>query len=335
MMLLTGLRSNNLQGYLAALGVARLLPGARLGWNFEEGCAWLEGVDDPVAALAEILRHKEPYKRLMWLTAKPEESIEKNALTKELEAAQSRLGGLEGGSEEKAALNEEIKALNLRIKTLKDRPNAEAFAGRLAKKPGDWGQAPDDGLWLRELWTPEGNANSLNLTGGGNSKTGFFGSLLESRNSVRRQAHDKLREALFGPWRHEDDVGSMCWEFESMGYAPRHLGENSPEHSKKRSVAAAQWLAGEGLPMLGCVEGAWLRLPLWARPEPGPVIIERMKHRLGERWLVAEKNWLPVSKGKPYWTARTSSDGKILEGSRKKNQPKYRDLYNGSELWMV
>ena len=321
-MMLTGLRNNNLQGYLAALGVVKLIPKAQLGWDKVTGCAVLEGVEDPVKELGEMLKLKDPYARLMWLTAKSEDDNELVRLNKE--------------KKNKELGEDELKAINAKIKTIKDRPSTDEFRERqAANAPKDWG-SPDDLFWMQGLWTPGGEPNNLNLMGKGNNPEGFFGSLAKSRSNIKdKQAADKLNEALFGPWRHEDNVGAMNWEFESLGYGPRHQGKKQPADTNKRSVAAAQWLAGEGLPVVGCVVGKEVRLPLWYRPEPLRLVMERLKHRMGETYILAVKDSLPVSKGLPYWVVRTLSDAKKQGGSRKKSLRIYKDLHNGCELWMI
>lgn len=332
MMLLTGLRSNNLQGYLAALGVVRLIPDARLGWDFDEGCAYLENVENPVAALAKTLEAKNPYRRLMWLTQKTEAKQERKDLEKQLNALKQRPGATDD-----PALKAEILSLQARINAIKNRHAAEAFTlHQQAKAPPDWGQHAEDTRWARALFTPQGESTRLDMMWQGNRPEGLMGNLAESRGIVCASPTAKLEETLFGPWRYEDKaVGSLYLEFESIGYAARHRGTKSPADSKSRAVAGAQWLAGEGLLIMGAVEEDTLCLPLWRRAEPLAVVCERLKHKVGEQWLEAVTERLPGKNGKFYWTARTLSDAKNPAGSRKKNQQKNKDLYNGTELWMV
>lgn len=329
-MILTGLRNNNLQAYLAALGVLRLLPGAALGWDLDgTGCARLDGIDDPLAALkASLVAAADPYRSLMWLTQKTDQSHELKALRKQRDATKQT-----DGQDAKDAL----KQINARIKAIEDRPAAESFAAHQRANADDgWAQDPEHRLWLQALWTPAGEPTQLDMMRQGNRPGGLMKTLAASRAIVRARPEAKLQEALLGPWRHEDKVGSLYLEFESIGYAARHRGENSPADSAPRAVAAAQWLAGEGLPVLGSVaKKDGLRLPLWRRAEPLAVVAERLKHHIGEQWLLVAVEKLPGKKGKYYWTARTPSTAKIPAGSRKKNGPKYRDLYNGSEIWMV
>ncbi len=320
-MVLTGLRNTNLQGYLAALGVVKLIPQARLGWDKLTGCAVLEGVENPVMELEKLLKVQDPYARLMWLSAKSDEA-------KQLKHLTGKKKGLDKA---------EQKAINAQIKTINDHHSVEKFRDQqAANAPADWG-TPDDVFWLQGLWSPEGESNQLNLMGKGNSPKGFFGALAKSRECIinKGRAKDKLNEALFGPWRHEDPVGAMKWEMESIGYGPRHRGDKKPSDTPQRSVAAAQWLAGEGLPVVGCVTDTEIDLPLWFRPEAYSVIVERLKHHVGEAYMRAVRDELPLTNPLFYWEARTLSEGKKPGGSRKESSRVYNDLYNGSELWMV
>lgn len=329
---LEGLRTDNLQGYLAALGVVRLLPGSRLGWDLQQGCAVLENPEDPLPILAEILKAKDRHRRLMWLTKKKDSSNQLKELEKRCDELKEMLKQVED-----PALKDELGRCKGQIKALNDLTDIETFnTHKEQKAPADWGSQPDDGLWMHTLWSPDGKPNQLDpVSGAGNDKAGLFGAMEKARNLCQGQAIGKLQEALFGPWRHEDNIGSLFWEYESMGYGPRHQGPVSPEHAKKRAVAGAQWLACNGLPVLGYVGADMVYLPLWTRPETYPVVLERIKHRQADAWMLASKDKLPGDNGRWYWTARTTSDAKNPAGSRKKNQPNFKDLYDGSEIWIA
>lgn len=96
---------------------------------------------------------------------------------------------------------------------------------------------------------------------------------------------DDLKEALFGPWRHQRPLPVLQWgNTSSRDYA---LRAGDPSKDKKLGVPGADWLAFRGLSFLrvapvhdriettGC-RGEWktgvFRWPLWTVPLTRPVI---------------------------------------------------------------
>jgi hypothetical protein len=88
------------------------------------------------------------------------------------------------------------------------------------------------------------------------------------------RVRDKFAEALFGPWRYEDDVHSWGWDPATLRLGA--LTPKAPTSMKLDGVAAAYWLAWVCQPMLPCIHGlgtlgfehrprAWT-WPTWSTP---------------------------------------------------------------------
>lgn len=80
----------------------------------------------------------------------------------------------------------------------------------------------------------------------------------------RRQGRERLREALYGPWRYQDKTSSLGWDPETVQIAA-YMAE---EPTKKGAfcVAGAVWLAFEALPFFPVVsDGQYRRVPGWNR----------------------------------------------------------------------
>jgi hypothetical protein len=76
------------------------------------------------------------------------------------------------------------------------------------------------------------------------------------RKQQLRTPADAFREALFGPWRYDDEFHAFGWDPDTERL--HALQAKSPTSEKPRSVRAAVWLAIEALPLFPCavVNGA-------------------------------------------------------------------------------
>ncbi|MFN7925867.1 MAG: hypothetical protein U0Q16_37555 [Bryobacteraceae bacterium] len=65
-----------------------------------------------------------------------------------------------------------------------------------------------------------------------------------------RDDEDAINEALFGPWRYEDDQHSLGWDPSTVKLGA--FTEEAPTKMKNTGVRAAVWLAYESLPLFPC-----------------------------------------------------------------------------------
>lgn len=116
--------------------------------------------------------------------------------------------------------------------------------------------------WMRSWWREDGDVTrptDLCLTGGPQRMLKMARELAASLDPSRsKQAaarmRDKFAEALFGPWRHEDDVASWGWD--PLSFRPGALAATEPSKTRLAGVAGVYWLAWEAQPLLPCLLGA-------------------------------------------------------------------------------
>jgi hypothetical protein len=106
--------------------------------------------------------------------------------------------------------------------------------------------------WLRTWW------RDLCLTGGPQRMIKMARELARDLDPTRKKGADqsaraKFEEALFGPWRYQDDYASWGWD--PATYRPGALTPNAPATMKMEGVAGAYWLAWESQPLFPCVHG--------------------------------------------------------------------------------
>ena len=126
----------------------------------------------------------------------------------------------------------------------------------------------------------------------------FLKSLAELGNGLRQGSEASFHEALFGPWRYEDQQHSMGWDPTSERMAAlRHV---APTKEKAKSVRAAVWLATEALPLFptAAIDSSrgvrlettafsrrnreWLfRWPVWQTP----IALPTLRSLLAAPWL--------------------------------------------------
>lgn len=221
-LLLTGLDASNPLGFIAALGVLRLLtdevpPGQespyRLSWH-DDGrwLAQLHGYDNAEMLIKRLYAHLTSW-------------VDERALT----LAYGEDGELVSPQAPNAVFD------------LKPRPSAfRIFCNQVANEaaPGRMRSARLVAAYGSELVT-DNNGNlkptALHFTAG---QQRFL--------DMVRQLHaqltiDDFREALFGPWRNESKLPSLSWN----ASAPRTYAyrATNPSGEKRGSVPAADWLA--------------------------------------------------------------------------------------------
>lgn len=129
----------------------------------------------------------------------------------------------------------------------------------------------------------------------------FLKILAELGDTMRRDSRPAVEEAVFGPWRYEDEQHSMGWDPNTERMAAlRHV---APTKEKANSVRGAVWLAAEALSLFptAAVEsprsvrlettsftrrgGEWYFLwPVWDTP----IALPTLKSLLAAPWLQAE-----------------------------------------------
>lgn len=113
-----------------------------------------------------------------------------------------------------------------------------------------------------------------------------------------KPAEESYREALFGPWKYEDDQHSLGWDPSTMKLGA--FTYKAPTSMANAGVRAAVWLAFESLPLFPCFAGQRGRLqvrgfrhdrrdftlcwPVW-RPA---ISIETLRSLLGWEGLVED-----------------------------------------------
>jgi len=75
----------------------------------------------------------------------------------------------------------------------------------------------------------------------------FLKNIRELAESLSNKSAESLREALFGPWKYEDQYHSLGWD--PMTERLHALRHRSPTSEAPRSVRAAVWFAVESLPL--------------------------------------------------------------------------------------
>lgn len=117
--------------------------------------------------------------------------------------------------------------------------------------------------WMRAWWREDGKAGNttptdLCLTGGPQRMIKMARELAHALDPERKTGADKFvrakfEEALFGPWRYEDDYASWGWD--PATFRPGALTAAAPTGMKMAGVAAAYWLAWESQPLFPCIHG--------------------------------------------------------------------------------
>lgn len=249
-MLLTGLDGKNPLGFLAALGVLRVVAARARAGHPEPKLAWrLVGTYRPA------------------LVDGPEREVLLDLLMRDLEALADE------------------PALSLRYR--KGGDGAEAHD--LKPPPQDFiaylrnlvAAGREESLALAAAFATDvavdNNGNTkptaLHFTAG---QQEFLAMVSELRAGVTR---GDLEEALFGPWRYERDLPVLQWDnSQTRDYA---LRARDPSKEKRLGVPGADWLAFRGLSFIrvapvrnqivttGCRGGwktGWFRWPIWTAP---------------------------------------------------------------------
>lgn len=117
--------------------------------------------------------------------------------------------------------------------------------------------------WIRAWWREEGKADNttptdLCLTGGPQRMIKMARELARALDPKGKKGAEKFvlakfEEALFGPWRYEDDYASWGWD--PATYRPGALTSQAPAGMKMEGVAGAYWLAWESQPLFPCIHG--------------------------------------------------------------------------------
>jgi len=117
--------------------------------------------------------------------------------------------------------------------------------------------------WLRCWWREDGDEvnaapTDLCLTGGPQRMIKMARELAGALDPTRKKGAEgfvlgKFEEALFGPWRYEDDYSSWGWD--PATYRPGALTSRAPSEMKMEGVAGAYWLAWEAQPLFPCIHG--------------------------------------------------------------------------------
>ena len=211
---LTALHGHTPIGFMAALGLLRIAPsGTRLGWSRVNQTAELQGLTRD-ALLAHLLQH---------MTGR--------AAATELQLA------------------DDVRKFDV-----------ERFRFEYANAD------PALASWLRAWWREDGKDSKsghatptdLCLTGGPMRMIKRARELAMALEPERNRGADKwvvakFEEALFGPWRYEDDFASWGWD--PTTYRPGALTAKAPSEMKMEGVAAAYWLAWECQPLFPCIPG--------------------------------------------------------------------------------
>ena len=123
----------------------------------------------------------------------------------------------------------------------------------------------DAGLarWMRAWWREDVKdgcvtPTDLCLTGGPQRMIKMARELAaaldpQRKKGARDQVRGRFEEALFGPWRYQDDCASWGWD--PATFRPGALTSDAPTAMKKAGVAAAYWLAWESQPLFPCLLG--------------------------------------------------------------------------------
>ncbi len=211
---LTALHGHTPIGFMAATGLLRIAPaGTRLGWNRTTQTAELHGPERD-ALLAHLVQH------MAGRAKSPELALADDVRKFEIERFRSLY---EDASEPLAS-------------------------------------------WLRCWWREDGKdakngyttPTDLCMTGGPQRMLKMARELAQCLNPTRKKGaekfvHAKFEEALFGPWRYEDNYASWGWD--PATYRPGALTPSAPTDMKMEGVAGAYWLAWEAQPLFPCIHG--------------------------------------------------------------------------------
>ena len=117
--------------------------------------------------------------------------------------------------------------------------------------------------WMRAWWREDGkggNTTPTNLcfTSGQQRMIKMARALAQNLNPSRIKGAEKFvlakfEEALFGPWRYEDNLVSWGWDPSTFRLGA--LTPIDPTDMEKNGVAGAYWLAWESQPLFPCVHG--------------------------------------------------------------------------------
>ncbi|MDO9278306.1 MAG: hypothetical protein Q7U05_07070 [Polaromonas sp.] len=117
--------------------------------------------------------------------------------------------------------------------------------------------------WIRAWWREDGKdghatPTNLCLTGGPQRLIKMARELARDLDPTRKKGADKFvrskfEEALFGPWRYQDDYASWGWD--PATFRPGALTSSAPSEMKMEGVAGAYWLAWESQPLFPCIHG--------------------------------------------------------------------------------
>ena len=117
--------------------------------------------------------------------------------------------------------------------------------------------------WIRSWWREDGKEGmttptNLCLTGGPQRMIKMARELAGYLDPKRKKGADKFvrtkfEEALFGPWRYEDDYASWGWDPATFRLGA--LTSSAPSEMKMEGVAGAYWLAWESQPLFPCIHG--------------------------------------------------------------------------------
>ncbi len=268
---LTGLDGANPLGFLAALGVLRVLDHRSRGHNrARPGLSWVdEGSWRPVvhgcpsldAIIGEILEDKATW-----------------------QDDPAFLLSYDGSGD---ALVDPRRAKSKLTRDLKPKPKAmRQFLEALASRAGAERSATELPLLRRALDTAAAYGSETVQDNNGNTKPTalhftagqqqFLKAVAELQAGVTKE---DLEEALAGPWRRESTLPNMGWDSTNARFYA--LRATNPSGDKKTTVAGADWLAFIGLGVLPAfprggrlvttgISGGWkdsaITWPIWTRP---------------------------------------------------------------------
>ncbi len=220
---LTGLRGNLPMGAMAAFGVLRLC-GRLPGFAGSKLC-WDGGGPDHAVLMAPDGCTRES------LMAALQEDVKTAPQRPELTwSDQIKTATVEQFREHAAAAIGSANASN--------REAADwfaAFGTELKEKEGKIESTPFDMSVARQRFL----ADALKLAQG-----------LSEDRPRGKTAEESYREALFGPWKYEDDQHSLGWDHTTMKLGA--FTHKAPTAMANAGVRAAVWLAFESLPLFPC-----------------------------------------------------------------------------------
>ena len=274
----TGLDGSTPLGFMAALGVLRVLddraraeqsPAPRLSWG--EGFPYAPTLHGPesmealIAAIAEDLAS--------WTTEPAFEfSYDKKS------------GGAARGGAGKVV--RDLKAAPIKMRTFLDDVAVRAAAG-------DGRSARHAAAYASELVTDNNGRTKPTAFHFAAGQQSFLGAVVEIQQAVANNTEADLREALVGPWTRLRAVKSLGWDqmgaFSARMYA---LRATNPSKDPRPGIPGAEWLAFVGMSFFPvvvkrgfagknrlyttCVQGGWkdsvFTWPLWSPPATADTI---------------------------------------------------------------